>query len=110
MRRSEARTAHRAADAFETVAPVVGVIALGVSLFILSTYLSARFDQGAPVTHSVNEYLAVWLSIVVVTAVGLAWLGVDLAQATRTWTVRQRPNRQLRRAARFARFRARRRS
>jgi hypothetical protein len=109
-RRLEARTAQRTAAAFGTVAPAVGVIALGVGLFILSHYLSARFDQGTPITHSVNEYLAVWLSIVVVSGVGLAWLGVGMAQTWRSWVVGQRTNRQVPRAARFARTHARRRT
>jgi hypothetical protein len=110
LRRSEARTANRTANALGTIAPAVGVIALGVGLFILSNYLSARFDQGTPITHSVNEYLAVWLSIVVVSGVGLAWLGVGLAQTWQSWAAGQRPNRQLPRAARFGRTHARRRT
>jgi hypothetical protein len=110
MRRSEARPTSHTADAFGTFAPAVGVIALGLSLFILSNYLSARFDQGTPVTHSVNEYLAVWLSIIVVCGVGLAWLGVSLAQARPTWATGRRPNPQLPRAARIPRSHPRRRA
>src|SRR5260370_34403463 len=102
MRRSRARTDGQSTAALASIAPVVGVIALGVGLYVLSNYLSARFDHGAPVTHSVNQYLTIWLSIAAVGVIGLASLGAGLAQATGTGPVRPRRNRQRPRTARFA--------
>lgn len=61
----------------------VGIALLGVGLFLLSSYLSTRFDRGTPVSHSVDPFLTVWLSLVDLTVVLAAWVVAALPRTRR---------------------------
>jgi hypothetical protein len=53
---------------------VIVSIAGSVVLFLLCRDLTARFEGGSPVTHSVNPYLAIWISLVAVAATLTVWI------------------------------------
>jgi hypothetical protein len=46
---------------------------LSVALFAVTSYLAQRFDEGSPLTHSVDPYLTIWLSISAGVIVVAAW-------------------------------------
>ena len=52
-----------------------GAAALGgVILFLVGRYLTTRFDLGSPVTHAVDPYLTIGLSLLALTGTSALWL------------------------------------
>lgn len=56
--------------------PLVALVTIGGSLvlFLICRYLTNRFDGGTPITHHVDPYLAIWISLTAVAATCTVWV------------------------------------
>ncbi len=66
-------------------------LGLSVALFVLSSYLSHRFDTGTPIIRASDPLLTIWLSVGASVVVLLVWLVVVLGPAGLIAPMRRTP-------------------